>query len=134
MPKSDNMKKHTEYIEIIGRLPGTNEIITAAKKVGNGSVYTRMKRKFTSELAYRFRNGLDGVYELISLKLIWNEKKRYRDPDNVMGGIKFILDGLVQAGIIPDDNYKHIGAIEQEVKYGEKDSIMVIITGEKLLN
>lgn len=34
-----------------------------------------------------------------------------RDPDNITGGQKFILDGLVRGGVIPDDSQKYIAGI-----------------------
>ena len=39
----------------------------------------------------------------------WILKSKMRDFDNVSSGIKYILDGLVIAGIIKDDSQKYIG-------------------------
>jgi len=50
-------------------------------------------------------------FEKVVLIITWHEPDRRRDPDNIMGGQKFILDGLVMAGVIPDDSQKHIQGI-----------------------
>ena len=40
---------------------------------------------------------------------LWIERNRRRDKDNVAaGGRKLILDGLVEAGILPDDSWKYV--------------------------
>lgn len=38
----------------------------------------------------------------------WYEHNRRRDPDNIASGIKFVLDGLVAAGVISNDSQKYI--------------------------
>lgn len=42
------------------------------------------------------------------LKFTWHVKNKRKDPDNIAFSKKFILDGLVKAGVIPDDTHKHI--------------------------
>lgn len=32
-----------------------------------------------------------------------------RDPDNIAAAVKFIWDGLVEAGVIPNDGWKENG-------------------------
>lgn len=34
--------------------------------------------------------------------------KRRRDPDNYAASAKMLQDGLVKAGILPDDNFDHV--------------------------
>lgn len=36
----------------------------------------------------------------------YRKEKRRRDPDNYSG--KFLLDGLVRAGVLQDDSFSHI--------------------------
>lgn len=36
------------------------------------------------------------------------EKDYRRDTDNILGGLKYILDGLVNAGIIVDNGRKYV--------------------------
>ena len=43
-----------------------------------------------------------------NIKFTWYISDLRTDPDNVASAKKFILDGMVQAGVIPDDKYKQI--------------------------
>ena len=46
----------------------------------------------------------------IKFTLLFSDKRR-RDLDNYAATIKMVLDGLVAAEILPDDNYKHVQRI-----------------------
>lgn len=96
--------------EIPGRLPGLNEIIDAAKQgKGRYQPYALMKEKYTEMITWLAKKL--PTYERVALIITWHEPDRRRDPDNIMTGQKFILDGLVQAGTIPNDGQRHIQGI-----------------------
>ena len=96
--------------EIPGRLPGFNEIIEAAKGgKGKYQPYAQMKETYTNMVAW-LAKGLP-KFKKVALIITWYEPNRHRDPDNIMAGQKFILDGLVVAGTIPNDNQRHIQGI-----------------------
>lgn len=39
----------------------------------------------------------------------WTVKDRRKDKDNIAFAKKFILDGLVEAGILPNDGWEYVG-------------------------
>lgn len=39
---------------------------------------------------------------------IWYSSSKRKDPDNIAFAKKFIMDGLVKAGVIPDDTQKYV--------------------------
>lgn len=47
----------------------------------------------------------------IDLQITWHRKNRKSDPDNIAGGIKFLLDGMVKAKLIENDGWKQINSI-----------------------
>lgn len=98
-------------IEIPGRLPGTNEIIAAAK-AGKGKYqpYSIMKSEWTHTIAWLAKKL--PAYQRVDITITWYEPDRRRDPDNITGGTKFILDSLVVAGVIKDDNQRYINSIK----------------------
>lgn len=97
-------------IIIPGRLPGFNEIIDAAKYARNKyQAYSQMKEHYTNMVAWLTKRL--PKFKKVALIITWYEPNRHRDPDNIMAGQKFILDGLVESGIIPNDNQKHIQGI-----------------------
>lgn len=98
-------------IEIPGRLPGTNEIIAAAKKgKGKYQPYSIMKSEWTHTIAWLAKKL--PAYNRVDIIITWYEPDRRRDPDNITGGTKFILDSLVVAGVIKDDSQRYINSIK----------------------
>jgi Holliday junction resolvase RusA-like endonuclease len=98
-------------IDIPGRFPGTNEIISAAKQ-GKGSYqpYAKMKEHYTGIVMLIARKL--PAYNRVDIIITWYEQDRRRDIDNIAGGgCKFILDGLVKAGVLQDDSQKYINSI-----------------------
>lgn len=118
-------------LKIPGRLPGLNEIIDAAKS--HFGEYASMKETYTNMVGWLAKKL--PTYEKVALIITWYEPDQRRDPDNIMAGQKFILDGLVVAGTIPNDSQRYIAGIlhkfsvnaenpriEVEVVDAEKDS------------
>ena len=103
--------------EIPGRLPGFNEIIEAAKR--NPHEYARMKETCTAMVAWLAKKL--PAYEKVALIITWYEPDLRRDPDNIMAGQKFILDGLVAAGTIPNDSQKYVRGIVHRFKVDRKN-------------
>ena len=94
-------------IEYPGRLPGLNEIIDAAKR--SPYEYAKMKDRYTSEIGWLAKKL--PRYNKIDITITWHEPNKKRDPDNITGGQKFILDGLVAGGAIKDDSQRYINSI-----------------------
>lgn len=104
-----------------GRLPGLNEIIRAAKQGNrNYQPYAKMKEINTSAVAWT-ASKLPRNKGKVNITITWYEKDRRRDPDNVMAGQKFILDGLVVAGIIKNDSQKYINDILHKFRVDRKN-------------
>ena len=96
--------------DIEGRLPGLNEMIDAAKKgKGKYQPYSMMKQTYTDMVAWLAKKL--PKYEQVDIIITWYEPNEKRDPDNVQAGAKFILDGLVKAGTIPNDTRRYIKSI-----------------------
>jgi Holliday junction resolvase RusA-like endonuclease len=96
-------------LTIPGRLPGLNEITDAAR--GNRYASAKMKKEYTELVAWCAKAARLPRMEKIDLAITWYEPNKRRDKDNIMAGQKFILDGLVQAGVIANDGWKQIGDI-----------------------
>ena len=96
-------------LTIPGRLPGLNEIFAAAKS--HYAKYSNEKKEYTEEVAWLAKQARLPKFEKACLVITWFEPDRRRDPDNIMAGQKFILDGLVAAKVIPNDNQKYIVSI-----------------------
>jgi Holliday junction resolvase RusA-like endonuclease len=96
---------------IEGALPSLNEIIAAAKS--HWAAYAKEKRQRTTSIALLATIAkLKPVSGPCVVRCLWYEKDRRRDPDNVRVGMKFVLDGLVEAGVLPSDGWAVITGLE----------------------
>lgn len=119
------MQKITYKFTIPGELPTLNEIIAASKKGRGGyQPYAEMKRENDLQVALSARS-VKRSFEKIDLKITWYCKNKRKDKDNIMAGTKFILDGIVQAGLIPNDGWGQVGTISHEFKIGKLPRVEV---------
>ena len=88
-------------IVIPGELPGMNEIIAAAKS--HYMQYRDMKKDNTELVTWVAKKV--PKKEKVFLEITWYCKNKKRDPDNIAAAVKFIWDGLVQAGVISNDGW-----------------------------
>lgn len=118
---------------VSGPLPGMNEIVAAAKSGrGRSNAYSRMKAQWTSHVASWARKERLGHFASpVTVRCLWREPDARRDPDNVHAGVKFVLDGLVLAGVLAGDRRKNIvtvsHVIETMAKPGGNPGVYVTI-------
>lgn len=89
-------------IKIIYPLPPSlNEIVNEARSHWRKGA--RQKKAITGEVEV-LSYGVPPFEGKVWLSFLWKVKSFGRDPDNTSAGAKFILDGLVAAGVLPKDN------------------------------
>lgn len=100
---------------IPGRLDGLNEMIGAARK---GWAISAKQKKENQKLVVDelFFNKIQPIRGPFVLDVTWVERNNARDPDNVMAGKKYILDGLQEMGIIPNDGRKQVVGVAEDVQ------------------
>lgn len=93
-----------------GPLPGLNDVIAAAKGFGGrGFGYSKMKRKWTDDVALLAKAAKLPKVTSARFHFTWYERTRRRNPDNFCaGGRKMILDGLVKAGVLENDGWGQV--------------------------
>lgn len=96
-------------LTILGRLPGENEIIDAAR--GNKYKAAGLKKEYTEMVAWQAKSAKIPSFKKIDVTFTWYEPNRKRDKDNIMAGQKFIFDGLVTARIISNDGWNQVGDV-----------------------
>lgn len=55
----------------------------------------------------------------------WIEENKRRDLDNICFAKKFILDSLVEIGVLKDDNRKIVTGFVDQFKYSNKSKVIV---------
>ena len=89
---------------IPGRMPGLNDYVRAERSNRFAAVEQRMP-------------SFNGRVEII---FTWVEENRRRDMDNVAFAKKFILDGLVRAGVILDDTPRYVAGLADRFDYDKQ--------------
>ena len=115
------MGKENAEVKLIipGRLPSENEIIAAAK--GHWNYYREMKKTETERVAWHAKEQKIRSVQKADFTITWYCPDTRREKDNIMAGQKFIFDGLVQAGVLPDDRWKNIGNIWHRFEIDKKN-------------
>ena len=98
----------TQKFTIEGRLDGVNELISANRK--SPYVGAKEKRKqqnicIRSIRASKIRPVLNYP---VFICIKWIERNGMRDPDNIAGAKKFILDALQETKILKNDGQREI--------------------------
>lgn len=89
------------------QFPSLNEYISAMNR--NRHIANKMKQEWTERVAWEAKAQKIVPYQTpVALSFTWLEPNAKRDPDNIIFAKKFILDGLVTAGVLPNDTQKWV--------------------------
>lgn len=122
---------------IQGRLPSANEFIRWDRIRGRHGMRVKFwgaaKRREARYhiFAYIRLAKLAKFSGQVALDVRWVEPNARRDYDNIASGIKFILDALVQSGIIKGDSRKWIPAPVQHHFAVDKKNPRIEVTIEE---
>ena len=99
----------TQTLIIPCELPDLNTTLSESKR--HWSKYSRLKREYTALVAALARRQLRPVVSgRVHLSFVWYCRNRRKDPDNVCSAKKFIIDGLVTAGILANDGWQQVSS------------------------
>lgn len=100
-----------QTLVIPGRLPGMNEIVAMSKT--HWSAYAKEKKMHTDKVELLAKSAkLKPIEKPAVLCFLWVEKDHRRDKDNLRAACKFVLDGLMEAGVLPTDGWKWVVGFE----------------------
>ena len=106
------------------RLPSLNDYIKAINR--NKYVGNKMKQEAQLDISF-FLKGVKPVEKPCILHFTWIEKDKRRDLDNIAFAKKFILDALVNDGILKDDSYRYVRGFTDDFKYESNAKIIIEI-------
>lgn len=90
---------------VLGEMPNFNEYENKSRT--HWSKASRIKRNYTLYVKSEAKKQLKPMDKIRKITFIWKHPNKRRDFDNVEAGQKFIRDGLVSAGIVANDGWKH---------------------------
>jgi hypothetical protein len=117
----------TASLWVPGPLPSFNDMIAAAKgHGGRGYGYSKLKKAWTDTVWALAKAARMPSFQRARLGFLWVEKARRRDPDNVAaGGRKLVLDGLVKAGVLPEDGWDEVQSWTDTFAVGREPGVRV---------
>lgn len=102
---------------IEGELTALNEFINAERR--NRFIAAKIKKGETGycqDVAEKSELKLQETDFPCALIITWYVKNKRKDADNIAFAKKFILDGLVEADVLPNDNRKYVQGFADIVK------------------
>lgn len=117
---------------IPGRLDGLNALIDANRR--GPFAGARIKKKNDGIVKKAIEEQIKGAHfkNPIFIRFSWYEPNARRDPDNIVSAKKFILDALVQSGVIDNDDQKHVIGFSDDVEIDrERPRVVCIISEEE---
>lgn len=111
--------------EIDKRLMGLNEY-TASNRT-NRYVGAKAKKYEQQYIIWCIKGQLGNIKieKPVIGHFTWVEENKKRDLDNICFAKKFILDALVQAGILKDDNRKIVTNFTDSFRYADRSKVIV---------
>ncbi len=118
------MRQHK--LVIPGVFPTLNELIDMSKR--HWAEYAKIKKTNTHTVAW-IAKKLPKM-ERIYLDITWYCKDRRKDLDNISAGIKFLLDGLVEAGVIPNDGWGEVAGFSHSFAVDKQNPRVEVVIEE----
>lgn len=111
--------------EIDKRLIGLNEYIKENRT--NKYAGAKAKKKEQEYIMWCISKQLGNIEieKPVKAKFTWIEENKRRDLDNIAFAKKFILDALVEAGTLKDDNRKIVVGFEDRFEYAKESKVIV---------
>lgn len=122
--------KRENYFIILGRLPSLNDYTKTNRS--HWSKGAAMKKQIEADIIWQIK-GAVGKGHLLPvdkpavISFEWHESDKRRDLDNIFSAKKFILDAMQRAGIIANDNRKHVRGLHDTIVDDNEDFVCVTI-------
>lgn len=110
---------HMATITLKGEFTDLNTYIKADRT--NRYLGGSLKKAETERVWAETRNCKGLINEVVHIRFDWYVKNTKKDPDNISFAKKFILDGLVLAGVLPNDTFKYICSFEDYFHVDKKE-------------
>lgn len=107
------------------RLMGLNEYTRANRT--NKHVGNQAKQDEQAYIIWGIKKQLGNIKitKPVIGHFTWIEENKRRDLDNICFAKKFILDALVQAGVLADDNRKIVTNFTDSFEYAKESKVIV---------
>lgn len=117
--------------EFDNKMPSLNELLAASHKGKNSRYFhdNTMKKQIQEDLFWQMKaQGLKHVKKgPVDIHITWYEGRKNRDKDNVISSQKMILDALVNARVLGNDNWDWVNQITPRVYASSDKKYRVVV-------
>lgn len=106
------------------RLPSLNEYIRECR--ANRYAGAKMKKHVEDDIM-AYLTKMPTYDKPIKIHFHWIEENKRRDLDNICFAKKYILDAMVKAGKLKDDNRKYVNGFTDTFEYGKESKVIIKI-------
>lgn len=111
-------------VEIPLKLPSCNDYINACRY--NKYYGAKMKKDIEEQIVI-YINELPRFNKPVKINFLWIEGNKRRDLDGICFAKKFILDSMVKAGKLKDDNRNYVTGFTDSFEYGKETKVILEI-------
>lgn len=109
-------------------MPSLNQYITACRS--NPFVGAKFKREVEEVIGWAIKQALTSKSlhkpnKAVIVHFEWHERTKRRDADNIASAKKFILDALVNMGVLEDDSRKFVKGFYDVIVDDKTDFVKV---------
>lgn len=109
------------------RAPNLNDLIRAHGR--HHHAYDKLKKSWAELVELRCISSCTPMVGRCSVHFELVEENTRRDPDNIAAGTaKLVLDGLVKAGVLEGDGWKHVAGLSFSWRVGNPAGVRVVLT------
>lgn len=123
------------HFVVNARLPSLNDYINACRT--HWASGAKLKQETEELIMWSIRAAVNKgdawpVDKPVSIAFIWHEHGTRRDLDNIYSAKKYVLDAMQKAGIIANDDRKHVYALYDHIQDAPAggDKVEVVIMGQ----
>lgn len=125
--KSINNKAENHFV-IRHKLCSMNEVIAANRT--NKYMGAKFKKEIQELIGWDIKQALTigtlkPVDKPCEIYIEWHESTRKRDADNIQSSQKFVLDAMVNNGILQNDSRRYVRQIHHRI-VDDKDDFVVV--------
>src|SRR5690625_560472 len=108
----------TLKITIEGEFPSLNQVIKVSKS--HPMAYANQKKDYTT-LTMLYARNTPKIDFKADYVFTWYRKNKRTDPDNITVGQKYIFDGLIKQGVMPNDGWDEVNSITHKFAVDKKN-------------
>lgn len=114
---------------IIGKMPSLNEVIgkTRLNRFAGASMKKKLQQDIKTQLLHQM--ALKGITKPLEkacdIKFTFYETNKKRDKDNLISSQKFLLDSMVEVGLLKNDGWKWINNLAYDFKIDNEYKVFI---------